>query len=256
MARTSVRQPYKWLALHYDQLFSSFRSPIDAARQYVLGRTLARVESACDLACGTGTTALTLANKGIKMFAVDQSPLMCRLAREKAHRAGVSLRVLCADMRRFRLPEAVDLITCEGDALNHIPRKTDLRLVAKAVARVLRPGGCFYFDVNNRAGFERYWSTTFWVEQPGVIVVTRNSNDWRHDRAWSDIELFIREGNLWRRRRDRIEEVCWSSSEIRRALRDAGFDRLRAWDAAPFFKENPLVRPGCRTVFLARKAFI
>ena len=128
MARTSIGRPYQWLAQHYDQLFSSFRSPIDAARQRVLGRILPRVESACDLACGTGTTAVALAREGIEMFAVDLSPVMCRLAREKAHRARLPLRVLCADMRRFRLPESVDLITCEYDALNHVPRKADLRM--------------------------------------------------------------------------------------------------------------------------------
>lgn len=255
MSGTSAKRPYRWLAQYYDQVFTPLRFPIEAARQCVLGPILPRVESACDPACGTGTTALTLAGKGIKMFAVDLSPVMCRLAREKAHRARLPLPVLRADMRRFRLPEAVDLITCEGDALNHVPRKADLRLVAKAVARALRPGGHFFFDVNNRAGFERYWSTTFWAEHPGVVVVMRNSNDCQDDRAWSDIELFIREGTLWRRRHERLEEVCWGADEIRRTLRQAGFDRLRAWDATPFFKENPLVRPGCRTVYLARKAF-
>ena len=254
MARSSIVRPYEWLAQYYDQLFSSFRSPIDAARRRVLGRILPRVESACDLACGTGTTALTLAREGIKMFAVDLSPVMCRLAREKAHRARLPLYVLCADMRRFRLPQSVDLITCEYDALNHVPRKADLRMVAKAVARALRPGGYFYFDVNNRLGFERYWSSTFWTEKPGVALVMRNSNDWRRDKAWSDIEWFIREGSLWRRRHERVNEVCWSSDEIRRTLREAGFDRLRVWDATPFFKRNPLIRPGCRTVYLARKS--
>ncbi len=254
MLRTSRNRPYKWLAEYYDQIFPTFRSPIDAGRQRVIGRILPRVASACDLACGTGTTALALAREGIKMFAVDLSPVMCRLAREKARRARLPLRVLCADMRKFRLPESVDLITCEYDALNHVPRKADLRRVAKAVARALKPGGYFYFDVNNRAGFERYWSRTFWTEQRGVVVVMRNGHDSRHDRAWSDIEWFIREGPLWRRRHERVNEVCWSPGEIRRTLRAAGFDRLRAWDAAPFFKDNPLVLRGCRTVYLARKA--
>ena len=254
MTRTSINRPYMWLAQYYDQLFLSFRSPMDAARQRVLGRILPRVASACDLACGTGTTALALTREGIKMFAVDLSPAMCRLAREKAHRARLPLRVLCADMRKFRLPESVDLITCEYDALNHVQCRADLRMVAESVARALRPGGYFLFDVNNRSGFERYWSSIFWAEQPGVVVVMRNSHDCRHDRAWSDIEWFIREGYLWRRRRERVDEVCWSSDEIRRTLHEAGFDRLRAWDATPFFKDNPLIRPGCRTVYLARKA--
>lgn len=254
MARASIDRPYKWLAQYYDQLFSSFRTPIDAARQRVLARILPHVESACDLACGTGTTALALAREGIRMFAVDLSPVMCRLAREKAHRARLPLRVLCADMRSFRLPESVDLITCEFDALNHVPRKADLRMVAKAVARALRPGGHLFFDVNNRLGFQRYWSSIFWIEKPGVVLVMRNSNDSRRDRAWSEIDWFIREGSRWRRRHERVHEVCWSSDEIRRTFREAGFDWLRAWDATPFFKGDPLIRPGCRTVYLAHKS--
>ena len=255
MARTSIDRPYKWLARYYDQLFLSSRSPADTVREQVLGRLLPRVKSACDLACGTGTTALSLAREGIKMYAVDLSPVMCRLAREKARRAGLPLRVLCADMRRFRLPEVVDLVTCEFDALNHVPRKTDLRKVARAVAKALRPGGYFYFDVNNRLGFERYWTSPWWIEKPGVVLVMRNGNDSRHDKAWCDIEWFIREGSLWRRHRERVDEVCWSREEIRCALVEAGFDRLCAWDGAPFFqKVHPLITRGCRTIYLARKS--
>ena len=253
-ASTSNNRSYRWLAEFYDQIFSGFRPVMNAARQHILGPVLPQVETACDLACGSGTTALTLARQGIKMFAVDLSPLMCRLVRQKARGAGLPLRVLCADMRKFRLPEAVDLITCEFDALNHVPRKEDLRMVAEAVARATRPGGYFFFDVNNRSGFERYWSGTHWIERPDVIMVMRNDHDPRRDRAWSDIELFIKEGRLWRRRQERIEEVCWSSGEIRKALREAGFERVRAWDAAPFFKNNAAMRPGCRTFYLARRS--
>jgi hypothetical protein len=43
-----------------------------------------------------------------------------------------------------------------------------------------------------------------------------------------------------RRRRERIEQVCWTSSEIRRTLREAGFDKVRGWDATPFFKNDPM----------------
>jgi SAM-dependent methyltransferase len=105
-----------------------------------------------------------LAHKGIKMYAVDLSPTMCRLAREKSRRLGLPLRVVVGDMRHFRLPEPVDLILCEFDAINHVERKSDLALVGRAVSRALRPGGHFYFDVNNRLAFETIWPGTWWVK--------------------------------------------------------------------------------------------
>ena len=253
MPASSHVKPYRWLARYYDRFFEPFRGPLDAARRHALHGILPRVETACDLACGSGTTALSLARLGIKTYAVDLSPAMCRLTREKAARAHLPVKVLHADMRSFRLPEPVDLVTCEADALNHVPGKSGLQAVAKAVCHALRPGGYFFFDVNNAPGFERYWSRDVCFEKPGVFVVMRNGHNRRADRAWSDIEWFIRDGRSWRHYHERIEEVCWDSAEIDRALKAAGFGHLRAWDAAPFFAGSPLIAPGCRSVYLARK---
>ena len=251
MAR-AVRR-YRWLAQYYDQIFTSHLSLCEAARRRVLGRLLPRVVSACDLACGTGTTAVGLARTGIRMFAVDLSPLMCRQARAKARRADVPVCVLRGDMRSFRLPEPVGLVLCEYDALNHVPRKADLARVTQAVARALRPGGWFYFDVNNRLAFEKVWSGAWWTEKPGVAVVMHGGYDRRPGRGWCNVEWFLRQGRGWRRRRERVEQVAWTEGEMRGTLRAAGFDRIRAWDATLFFKGDPSIRRGCRTFYLARK---
>ncbi|TAM81711.1 MAG: methyltransferase domain-containing protein [Acidobacteria bacterium] len=53
-------------------------------RRQVLTDILRSADVACDLACGTGTTAVELARRGFRMYAVDASPAMCRLARQKA----------------------------------------------------------------------------------------------------------------------------------------------------------------------------
>jgi SAM-dependent methyltransferase len=128
MSRITTNRPYGLLAKYYDELFTFHLSWYEAARQRVLGGILLHLKSACDLACGTGTTALMLASKGIKMYGVDLSPTMCRLAREKSRCLGLRLRVVVGDMRHFRLTEPVDLILCEFDALNHLERKGDLTL--------------------------------------------------------------------------------------------------------------------------------
>jgi SAM-dependent methyltransferase len=245
---------YRWLARYYDRFFASFAPPAGAARERILGPILPRVKSACDLACGTGTTAVELAGKGIKMFGVDLVPAMCRQAREKARRAHLPLRVIRADMRSFRLPEAVDLVLCEFDALNHVPHRDDLARVAKAVAGALRPGGHFYFDVNNRRAFEKIWPGTWWHDDGDVAVVMHGGYDRAREKGWTDVEWFIRQRRCWIRRHERVEQVCWTPADIRVTLREAGFDRIRAWDATPFWGPDAYIHPGCRTLYLARKA--
>jgi SAM-dependent methyltransferase len=247
--------PYRWLARYYDQLFTFHLPWYQAARDHILGGILPGVESACDLACGTGTTAVLLARRGIRMYGVDLSPIMCRLARAKTRRRHLPVRVIRSDMRDFRLPESVDLVLCEFDALNHVPRKEDLARVANSVSRALRPGAHFFFDVNNRMAFEKVWPGVWWMEKPGVVLVMRGGwIDHGGVRGRTDVEWFVREGNLWRRRREHIEQVAWSAAEMRRYLREAGFDRVRAFDATPFFGGDPRIEPGCRTFYLARKA--
>jgi len=253
MPSASSNRPYTLLARYYDQLFAPYFDWSRHARRCLLGEILPRVRSACDVCCGTGTTALEFARRGIKVYALDLSPTMCRLARAKTVRAHAPVTVMRGDMRTFRLPEQVDLITCEFDALNHVPRKADLNRVAKAAARALRPGGYFYFDVNNRVHLETNWPSTWWLEKPGVVMVMRGSYDHRRDKGCENVEWFIREAGCWRRFRERVEEVWWTAAEIRRALRTAGFRRIRSWDASRFARGDPYLRAGCRTFYLAQR---
>ncbi len=247
-----VNSPYTILAEHYDDVFVFANPWREEARARILGPILKRAKSCCDLACGTGSTAVDLAKRGLKVYALDLSPAMCRLARRKALREHVAIEVIEADMRRFRLPEKVDLITCEFDALNHVPRKTDLALVARAAARALRPGGHFYFDVNTRLAFEEVWPLTWWVERPDLALVMHGDFDARSAKAWTTAEFFIRKDGLWERHSERVEEVCWEDDEIRDALTRAGFESIKSRDAVAFFGNDALVRRGHRTIYLAR----
>ncbi len=245
---------YRWLPDFYDELFQGYFAPTERTRKAVLGKILPHIESACDLACGTGTTAIALARRGIRVYGVDLSPEMCRVARRKAAKEKAPPRILHADMRSFELPEQVDLVSCEYDAINHVPRHSDLKLVLRAVSRALKPGGYFYFDVNNAEGFRSYWTGAFWLETPKHILAMRHGHNAAATKAWSDLDLFTAKGKLWERKRERVEEICWEGQEIRAKLSAAGFEGVKEWDGALFFPKNSPIHPGCRTVYLAQKS--
>lgn len=243
---------YHWLARYYDHLFEARRS-FTSAHKVMLKPLLRNLTAACDLCCGTGDLAMEFARKGIETYAVDLSPEMCAITRNKSLSAGLDIRVIQADMRRFRLPRPVQLITCEYDALNHLRRAQDLPRVLQCVSRALEPGGFFLFDVNNRRAFEGIWSQTWFVERAPVALVMHGGHVPGTDHAWTDLEWFIREGDAWQRHHERVEEVCWPAPVMRQALRDAGFDRIETWDAAPFFNDT-FTKRGNRTFWRARKA--
>jgi len=244
-------EPYRWIAKYYDHLFE-FRRPFDTAHETTILPLLEKVTSACDLCCGTGTTALNFANLGIPTYAVDLSPEMCRQARAKARKTGLPLRVIEADMRDFNLPHPVDLVTCEFDALNHVPRTSDLNRVLRSVHRALNPGGHFVFDVNTLYAFQQIWNRTWVIDKDPVVMIMRSSHKPGTRKATATVDWFIRQGKVWKRHQERVSEVCWDPQEMKDALTHAGFEKIRTWDAARFFNDA-LTLPGCRTFWRARK---
>lgn len=245
--------PYRQLAEYYDRVFAFGRAWGVGARAHFLDKLLPRVTTICDIAAGTGTTALEYARRGFRVYTVDLSPSMCRQTRLKARAAGLKLHVQRADMRDFALPEPVDLILCEYDAINHVPEREDLTRVARCVSIALKPGGHFFFDANTSQSFREVWPQTWKLEHKDVVAILSGGTNDAANWAYSDVDWFMREGKLWRRARERVEEVCWTQTEIRATFLGAGFNRIVSTDAARFCPHG-IIKPGHRTVYLARKA--
>lgn len=102
-----------------------------------------RVESALDLACGTGVLCRILREQGIRSHGMDFSAGMIAIARE----ADPEIPYDVADMIAYRPEKRFDLVTCTGDALNHIPNLADVGRIFENVYGYLVPGGHFVFDL-------------------------------------------------------------------------------------------------------------
>lgn len=156
---STVEPAYSRLAPHYDRVFGSYARDLNGWLIPWIRRLVPRPGSAADLACGTGTTALALARKIPRVVAIDLRPEFATIVRARARKSTATrhIQALVADMRTFRLEEPVALITCFFDALNHLPRETDLLRTFRAVHRSLEPGGMFLFDINTPWALRKSW---------------------------------------------------------------------------------------------------
>jgi ubiquinone/menaquinone biosynthesis C-methylase UbiE len=195
-----------------------------------------------DLACGTGNSAVPWARRrGLRVVGVDRSEAMLRVARRKSS----AVLWYRQDLRGLRLTERADVVTCHFDALNHVLREAELQRVFDNVARVLREGGLFQFDLNTRhmlrwlggrqkllrAGPHWYMADNAFDRSTGVATFRQ---------VW-----FVAHGRLYRKMEITVRERAYDDRDLRRMLHRAGMDLVRVWA-----QRDVEGRPG-RKVYLA-----
>lgn len=102
-------------------------------------------ENSMDLGCGTGILCEILHSSGICASGMDFSAGMIEIARKGNQE--ISYEV--ADMVTYCPDMQFDLVTCTGDALNHIREILDVRRIFQNVYGYTRSGGYFIFDILN-----------------------------------------------------------------------------------------------------------
>ncbi len=197
----------------------------------VLERFGVKPKRVLDLACGEGTFAVIMAERGLRATGVDASPRMLHHARQRAHAAGVEVTFLEQDIRALDLADSFDLVTCWYDSLNYVLDYDDLVRVFSHVRRVLHPQGLFIFDMNTLRGLARWREHGTYVQQDKdtLFEVHRADYDYENNIAALKITGFVREGELWRRVDEEHRERGYPLGRIREALGHAGLDELACW---------------------------
>ncbi|MBC7235562.1 MAG: class I SAM-dependent methyltransferase [Chloroflexi bacterium] len=217
----------------------------------LLERHPARGKVLLELACGTGTTAIGLAEAGWRVYGVDGSPQMLAQARAKAEGLNLDVHWSCQDMRRFFLPERVYLATCLYDSMNYMLTSEDLFTVFRQVYRALMPGGLFLFDMNTAYALSTLWNdTTYFTDSPDLSVVMRSIYDERQQRSTVVVTCFQRVNELYRKIVERHTEQAYPPEQIATLLLDAGFRLEASYDCFSF--ERPKLTT-LRIMWVARK---
>lgn len=176
-----------------------------------------------DLACGTGTLALMMARRGWRVVGVDASAGMIAQAEAKAAPSGLPVSYLRQDMREFRLPHEVHLVTSFFDSLNHVLSIAGLAGVFRRVHAALRPGGWFVFDMNNELCFTLLWTRSETIAHEEFLLELANSYDRGKGIAECRVTLTRRGGGTEAPQVEIVREKLYSGREVRDALSGAGF---------------------------------
>ena len=178
-------------------------------------------KTSMDLACGTGILCRILREHDIAASGMDFSSGMIAIARENDPEGAYDV----ADMITYRPDAKFDLVTCTGDALNHIPKLEDVEQIFRNVRDYLQDGGYFVFDILNEnevsdsEPFEMDFTETvrvwFRMTRPGARQVNLQI------RVYENGDLAFEEN---------IRETIHEPAEICRRLEKSGFRILRCAD--------------------------
>ena len=242
---------YHALAVSYDRLTNdvNYRQTVDFYKE-ILEREGCHPRTAVDLACGTGSVTLLLAREGLNVIGVDLSAEMLCIASQKAQELEHPPLFVRQDLSRLWLPKGVDLAVCALDSLDYITDPAACAEAIRRVYRILNPGGIFIFDVNTPQKLRAMDGQVFLDEDDDVYCVWRGSFDEETNICSYGMDLFQREGEVWRRSFEEHQEYAYSEEQLRGYLESAGFNSIRVYADRLFEKPRATEQ---RIYFSARK---
>jgi 2-polyprenyl-6-hydroxyphenyl methylase/3-demethylubiquinone-9 3-methyltransferase len=141
------------------------RLGIDPAGQRVL-----------DVGCGGGFLAEELARLGCCVTGIDPSAASITAAQAHAARLGLAIEYCVGAGEALPFADTTFDIVCCCDVLEHV---RDVNQVVAEIARVLRPGGIFFYDTPHRTLLSKLILIKVLQDWPWTRSVAPNLHDWQ-----------------------------------------------------------------------------
>lgn len=210
---------------------------------------------ALDIACGTGTVAVLLAQEGIKVWGVDASDRMLAVARRKAKSLSLPVTFIRQDMRSLELGQTFDLVTCFYDAINYILCEAELQTVFDKVSQHLDPGGVFVFDANTVHALRDVWGNNSFADvEEDIAYIWNNRYHPETGLAVLTATFFVRKPDLGDDVYERFVEIHvekgYPIDKLASMLEESGLKVIKQYAHG---KSRPATEEDTRVVFVAQK---
>ena len=176
-----------------------------------------------DLACGTGSLSVPLAERGFNVTAADISQDMLTVAAAKSSK----VCWLCLDMRSLPFEGEFDAVICGLDSINHLPDLNAVQQCFDGVYRSLKEGGVFAADLNTPFKHrEILGNNAFTFDYEGLYCGWQNELD--EDDPLCRVDMFLdffeeNEDGSYTRYSDSLSEIAPEPERIVQMLEKSGF---------------------------------
>jgi len=141
-----------------------------------------------DVGCGGGILAEEFARAGLRVTGVDPAPESIQTAQAHAAASGLAIEYRTGSGEQLPLPDAsFDVVAC-CDVLEHVD---DVDRVIGEVARVLKPGGLFFFDTINRTVISKIAMIKVMQEWRSTAFVGSNCHVWERFITPAELRLML-----------------------------------------------------------------
>ena len=149
-------------ALHYDAIYRKKNYEKECAYIETLFKKYARgkVNTVLDLGCGTANHMIPFARRGYRMFGVDASAQMLKLAKQKLAELNLKADLFQEKLQSFQLNRKFDSVLCLFSVIDYITQKKDLSSALNNISGHMEKTSLFIFDFWNESAVEGYYSPT------------------------------------------------------------------------------------------------
>ncbi len=179
-----------------------------------------------DMACGTGTLASLLSQKGYDVIGIDSSADMLMTARGKCP---PEVLLLCQSMDEIDLYGTVDAVVCTLDSINHVTDKKTVGTIFQKVSLFLENNGIFVFDVNTPYKHEHILAdSAYIIETDNVFCAWQNT--YEDGLVNISLDFFEEEDGVYYRSSECFSERAYTDEEIRKMLSEAELEVIAVKD--------------------------
>jgi SAM-dependent methyltransferase len=220
------------------------------------------IKEVLDVACGNGPHVIGLASRGYKCTGQDYTPERIQIAKDRAKREGVSVKLLQGDATRLKYENEFDAVLALY-ILFLLPNDEDVLKCLSQIHRALRKGGILICNIGNPYYAGKHWFSLQTIYKglkvdedraPDIRIteiVRLRDFDPMHGVAWWDETNIIEAPDGIHIFPDRERLRLFTYWDILHYLQASGFKEIKCYTN---WKIKPLQNRKAETlIFIARK---